>query len=368
MSSARSKFTIDLDAIAHNWKLHAEQVFPALCSAVVKADAYGLGVKEVCLSLYKAGCRAFFVASLQEAVSLRTILDEGVSIFILSGVMPGEERECLDRGFVPVLVSVEMFRRWLAVADGARARSSLKVDTGMGRFGISLAELTRLVEERVLERAGVKSILSHLACADEPGHELNQKQLERFADAKNIVSRAYPEMSYCLANSSGCALGADYHFDMVRPGIALYGSKVQGPLHESLKPVVSMALEVIQVRPLPAGEPLGYGATSVSDIPRTIAVAAGGYADGLFRSLGNSGRGFVDGHEVPIAGRITMDATMFDITAVEHLFNSPPFPQIELLGPEQGIDELARDADTVGYEVLTSLGERFKRVYLGGEE
>lgn len=365
MSSTRSKLTIDLNAVAHNWRQHAQYVSPATCAAVVKANAYGLGIAEISTALYQAGCRDFFVASMQEAFQLRALLEQDITIFILSGVFAGEEAACVEADFVPVLVSVEMLERWLSVSAGKSVRSVLKVDTGMGRLGLSSDELDKVLDTDALERAGVVMMLSHLACADVPGHELNALQLDRFNQIRHKVKSRNPNIIYSLANSSGCSLGQAYHFDMVRPGVALYGSSRQGALSSEIKPVVSLSLDVIQLRPIPAGVPIGYGATSVSECDRIIAVAAGGYADGIFRSLSNCGRGYVGSVPTPIAGRVSMDSTMFDVSEVAHL-DDRSLPKIELLGQHQGLDQLARDSGTIAYELLTSLGERFDRVYLGG--
>lgn len=382
MSSTRSKLTIDLEAVAHNWRMHAAHVAPASCSAVVKANAYGLGIAEISAALYHAGCRDFFVASLQEAFQLKVLLSADISIYILSGVFEGEEQACVDAGFIPVLVSAEMLERWLRVSNTPSARSVLKVDTGMGRLGLTVSELDKVLETDILQRAGVVMMLSHLACADEPDHELNAIQLSRFEEVKQKVSAHAPNITYSLANSSGCTLGEAYHFDMVRPGVALYGARRKGSAIGDLKPVVSLYLDVIQIKNIPAGLPVGYGATSVSDHPRTIAVAAGGYADGIFRSLSNRGRGYVGSVSAPIAGIVSMDSTMFDVSNVDGLADGlftgtasagegslnggSVTPKVELLGPNQGLDELALDSNTIPYELLTSLGERFDRVYLGG--
>lgn len=365
MSSTRSKLTIDLNAIAHNWHLHAELVGPARCSAVVKADAYGLGMAEVSLRLYKEGCRDFFVASLHEALELQPLIAGDATIYILAGVFPGEELICLAHGFVPVLVSYEMLQRWQSVVADKSPRCLLKVDTGMGRLGLSEAELRSLLATGELERAGLVGILSHLACADDAKADLNTEQLERLKSIKAELGAYYPSLSYSLANSAGCGLGEPFYFDMVRPGIGLYGSHIRGPLEDKLKAVVSLSLEVIQVKTVLAGASVGYGATSVSDSDRLIAVAAGGYADGIFRYLSNKGRGFVSGRPVTIAGAVSMDSTIFDVTAVSEYFADDVLPKIELLGVNQSIDQLARDAGTIAYEILTSMGERFERVYIG---
>lgn len=364
MSSTSSKLSIDLSAIAHNWQLHSKYVYPSKCSAVVKANGYGLGMIEVSARLYQEGCRDFFVASLQEAKQLQPEIGPDSNIFVLSGVFPGEELECAECGFIPVLVSLSMLERWVARVEQGKTKSAVKVDSGMGRLGLSLSELESAIQDSLLEKAGVDWVLSHLACADQPEHPLNQQQLDRFVEIKSLISAQLPHLKYSLCNSAGCALGEGYHFDLVRPGVGLYGSPAHGALSTGIKPVVGLDLDVIQVRDVPAGAPIGYGATSVSNTSRLIAVVAGGYADGISRSLSNRGFGYVNGVQVPIAGRVSMDSTMFDVSSVSELFEVGPFPKIELLGESQGVDQLALAADTVGYEILTSLGERFERVYV----
>lgn len=372
MSTSHCKITIDLDAIAHNWRVMNTLAGDTVCSAVVKADAYGLGVKRVAPRLYREGCRDFFVASLQEASSLKPLIPADARIYILAGVYPGEERACLLAGFIPVLVSLEMLKRWVvAKSEGAsqvNARPQnavLKVDTGMARLGLTESEFSELLTQpELIEKAGVTMLMSHLACADEPEHPFNQVQLARFDAVVKALKRIRPDIKSSLANSAGMLLGRDYWADMVRPGIALYGSNLNSSALEQIRHVVRLSMEVIQVRKVPAGAPVGYGASSVSDEERFIATVAGGYADGVFRCLSNKGAAFVQGTEVAVAGRISMDTTLFDVTQIAHLFTESPWPQIELLGAEQGIDELAETAGTVGYEILTSLGERFGREYV----
>ncbi len=361
MSSPFCELKINLGAIASNWRKLSKLSASAECAAVVKADAYGLGVSRVAPSLYGAGCRVFFVATVAEGQQLVSLIPDDSRVFILSGIYPGEEQACIDAGLIPVLLSLDMLLRWKSCHGSRDALAALKIDTGMGRLGFSAEDYRQLLlSPNLLEGVNICLVLSHLACADEPRHLLNQNQLQRFAQIKSDLASRLPKARFSLANSAGLALGDEFYFDILRPGIALYGGQASvGKLIE-LDHTVELQLKIIQTRRLVKGSSVGYGATKIFDRERLIATAAGGYADGIFRSLSNSGCGYCEGFRVPIVGRVSMDSTMFDITDV----NNPAASYIELLGAHQSIDGLARDANTISYELLTSLGERFKRTYI----
>ena len=368
MAYPTGELCVDLHAIADNWKkMNSYTGAAAECGAVVKANAYGLGVERVAPKIYHVGCRHFFVANLKEGMQLRSLVGMDAQIYVLAGCIAGAERAFIDSNLIPVIVSVEMLNRWLRCCDGdTNARSVLKVNTGMGRMGLELKEFQVLVESpEVFERAGVFMLMSHFACADERDHQLNIIQQDRFRGLLSSLVSAGVNLKASIANSAGVFLGEACHYDLVRPGIALYGGNPTPWKENPMASVVGLRLPVIQTRSLEAGEYVGYGATKKFDTPRRIAVAAGGYADGIFRSLSNRGCGWLNGHKVPIVGRISMDSTIFDVTDVPGAESLEVGYSIELLGDHISIDELADAVGTVGYEVLTSFGSRYQRCYMG---
>lgn len=368
---------VNLLAIADNWLKLKKSVGSSVdCGAVVKASAYGLGVERVAPKLYHVGCRHFFVANFKEGVQLQSLVGLDTAIYVLSGCIAGTEKEFVSRGLIPVIVSREMLERWLLIkgeeSDDAvfldslsEARCILKVDTGMGRLGLAEADFNYYLENAsLLKEAGVDILMSHLACADEPAHPLNAIQIERFGKMLSDLQAKLPNIKGSLANSAGMTQLVGAAFDLVRPGIGLYGdSSVTGQCR--VMPVVELSLPIIQLRDLPVGQSVGYGATVKFDQERKLAVVAGGYADGIFRSLGNHGFGWLRGCLVPIVGRISMDSTVFDITNVPTVDEVAVGEGIELLGAHVSVAGLAEAAGTVSYEVLTALGERYQRCYLG---
>ncbi len=373
---AAAVLTIDLAAIVANWRLLAARAAPAECAAVVKADAYGLGVAQVAPALADAGCRVFFVATLDEGIALRQILHahgEGTAlagmlaqtapaaIFVLNGAPRGCESEFLQFGLLPVLNGLDDIAAWgtLAAMLGATFPAALHVDSGMSRLGLSPAELTTLASEPDrLDGTGVILVMSHLACADEPGHALNRRQCDAFAAARARL----PAAPGSLAASSGIFLGADWACDLVRPGAALYGVNPVPGQDNPMQPVVSLTARILQVREIDTDTTVGYGATYRTRAPAVIATAAVGYADGYLRSLGNRGAGYVGNQRVPLVGRVSMDLITFDVTGVPSELVAPG-ASIELIGGKMTVDDLAAAAGTIGYEILTSLGARFARVY-----
>ena len=365
MALATGELYVDLRAIADNWNRINEMTDSSVaCGAVVKANAYGLGVERIAPQLYSAGCRHFFVANLKEAIQLQSLVGLETKIYVLTGSNAGSEAAFVERKLIPVIVSLEMLERWAKISEG-KAGSVLKVNTGMGRLGLEEQDLDHVIQQPgIIRRAGVNFLMSHLACADDAKHPLNHIQIERFASLHSKMRRAGITLKTTFANSSGIFLDVKTHGDLVRPGIALYGgnpTKNENPM----SPVVSLELPIIQLRHLPAGESVGYGATRIFSSPRVIAVVAGGYADGLLRSLSNRAHGFLRGRKVPLVGRISMDSCMFDVTEVSKSSDILMSDAIELLGPNNSIDALAHAADTISYEILTSLGSRYHRCYVG---
>ena len=330
---------------------------------MLKADAYGLGADRVAPALHRAGCRTFFVALLAEARALRALLPADATILVLNGLVAGTEAECAGLDIVPVINSLAQLARWRdeAARRDAALPLALQVDTGMSRFGLSPAELDTLAgaPERA---AGLRPFLlmSHLACADTPEHACNARQLARFAQ----VGAAFPGMRTSLAASSGIFLGAGFHGALVRPGAALYGVAPTAGAANPMRPVVRLDARCVQVRRIEAGETVGYGATFTAARATMVATLAAGYADGFLRAASNRGAAAFDGRLLPILGLVSMDCITVDA--------GPPGATAlregdlaELIGPTRTLGAVARDAGTIPYEVLTALGRRYARRYVG---
>lgn len=346
---ASGTLTIDLDALVRNWKaLDAASGGGVETGAVVKADGYGLDAGRVARALAGAGARKFFVAVAAEAAALREVLGRGPEIHVFSGHMAGDTDMIHDLDLIPMLNSVEQLTRHLEALPGAPF--GLQLDTGMNRLGMEPAEWAAVAE--IALTAGPALIMSHLACADEPDHPQNAEQLAVFRAMTDGCG-----VPRSLAATGGILLGPEYHFDVTRPGIGLYG----GLPFEDAEPVAHLTLPVIQTRELEAGESVGYGASFVAEEPMVAATVSGGYADGLIRAMGPRGHMFHDGVPCKILGRVSMDLITVDIT---HLPYAPA--ELEMLGGDQGVDDLAEAAGTIGYEILTSLGARYARRYTGG--
>ena len=344
---ATASLSIDLDAIAANWRA-LDRLTPSgvQTAAVVKADAYGLGSARVVRALAQAGARRFFVAVAEEGAAVRQALGPGPQICILSGHMAGDTEMIHDLDLTPMLNSVDQVTRHLESLPGQPF--GVQLDTGMNRLGMEEAEW-EAVAPFVLE-AGPELLMSHLACADEPEHPMNEVQLQAFHAMTDGTG-----VPRSLAATGGIFLGPRYQFDLTRPGVGLYGGLPFAQAH----PVVRLSLPVIQTREVAMGEPVGYSNTWVADRPTVIATVSGGYADGLLRSL--SGKALLwDGDTpCPLVGRVSMDLITVDIG---HL---PQVPRtLDILGPHQGVDQLAAIGSTIGYEILTSLGNRYARCYV----
>ncbi|MFJ7440990.1 alanine racemase [Methylorubrum thiocyanatum] len=360
-TSASAILTVDLAAIVENYRLLRNQVGASACAAVVKADAYGLGVAHVAPALAGAGCRQFFVAHLDEGVTLRRILGPEVDIAVLHGAPSGSEPECLAHSLVPVLNDEAQRLAWKAQAErrGEPLPAMLQFDTGMARFGYSVADAIELLREpQALEGIDLRLVMSHLACADDPADPANAAQRELF----DSLRRKLPSVPASLAASSGIFLGPDYHFDMVRPGAALFGVNPRLGRSNPMLPVVGLRARVVQVRSVPTGTPIGYGHARVTSRPSRLATVAVGYADGFFRSASDSGLAVVDDHRLPVLGRVSMDSIVVDVTDVPPSSLGPAV-FVEIIGPHRGVDDVASAAGTIGYEVLTALGHRFHRTY-----
>jgi alanine racemase len=343
---ASATLTIDLDAIAANWRALDRMTGPGVqTAAVVKADAYGLGVTRVVRALANAGARRFFVAAAEEGAAVRQALGPGPQISVLSGHMPGDTEMIHDLDLTPMLNSLEQITRHLESLPGHPF--GVQLDTGMNRLGVELLEWQAVAP--ILVDAGPELLMSHLACADEPDHPANAAQLKIFHEMTDGTG-----LPRSLSATGGILLGPRYHFDLTRPGVGLYG----GRPHEAALPVVTLSLPVIQTREVAPGESVGYGCTWVAERPSLIATVAAGYADGLPRTLSNRALLWDGDTACPLVGRVSMDMITVDITDL------PEVPrELDILGPNQPVDVLADIAGTIGYELLTALGPRYTRRY-----
>jgi len=364
--AACSLLTIDLTAVTDNWRLLRDRAAPAACAAVVKADAYGLGIDPVAPALADAGCTLFFVATLDEGLRLRGLLPPG-EVAVLGGLLPGTATIFLRDRLIPVLNDLGQVERWRAetAKAGQAAPAILHVETGMNRLGLDPAEAGMLAADpALLDGIEITNVMTHMACADEPAHPLNAAQLARFRAALAAVRGAAPGVKGSLAASSAIFLGPDYHFGLVRPGAALYGVNPTPGAPNPMRQAVRLEGRVLQVRHVDSGEGVGYGTTRRCDRPSKIATVATGYADGYLRALSNRGVARIAGHEIPMIGRVSMDLLTFDVTDLPEGLVYPG-GLVELLGDGYTPDDAARDAGTIGYEILTSLGNRYARRYIG---
>jgi alanine racemase len=347
---------IDLGAIVANWRLLAAKAATAACAAVVKANGYGLGAVPVARALMGAGCRRFFVATLDEGIALRAALGGAPDIGVFNGPLPGSAAEFAAARLIPVLNDPGQLEPWAALATPGKPRPIIHIDTGLSRLGLSSAEFEACLER--IAAVSASTLISHLACAETPTHPLNGAQHARFVAAKQLL----PHLEAGLAASSGIFLGQEFHFDLVRPGAALYGVNPCPGATNPMRPAVRLAAKIIQVRKIDSGESVGYGAAHIMDGPGMLATAAIGYADGWPRSLSQRGCGWLAGIRVPLLGRLSMDLATFDVSAAppSELY---PGNMIELIGEHYGVDDAAADAGTIGYEILTALGARYHRIY-----
>lgn len=356
--------TIDLGAIVRNWQALDKVSGKALTGAVVKADAYGTGIKATSRALYKAGARFFFVATPDEGVALRAAVPNAY-IFVLDGLVPRTAKDYAAHGLMPVLASMSQLTEWLdfCLNRSAAAPAALHFDTGFNRVGFRVKE-AELVK-RELDQSGFQPqmIMSHFACADQPSHEMTRKQNGLFQGILN----QFPDIPASLANSAGLMASKDYHYHMVRPGIAVYGGRAINGRPNPMASVISMGVPILQIKDARIGETVGYGAAYRLRRDTRLAIIGMGYADGYFRALSGiggqvGGKVVVNGTLVPVIGRISMDMTAIDLTDVPGLVQ--PGDLVEVLGPHIGVDDVADGARTIGYEVLTTLNGRFPRRYV----
>lgn len=361
--------TIDLVAIQSNWlKLQTIGV-GARVAGVIKANAYGLGASQVGNALYAVGCREFFLASVDEALAARDFLPSDAIIYVLGGIRAGDEHLLIESNLIPVLCSSSAIAGWATATAslGSCAPSAIKVNTGMTRFGLDIREFESLCDDANLLRAiNPVLLMSHLACADEPEHPLNLQQQARFSACAKLIRPLLPKLRFSLANSSGIFLGDDWHFDLLRPGAALYGINSVPNNPSPMLPVVRLSLPIVQVRRLDTTAAIGYGSSVTLPEGARIAVVAGGYADGLHRTLGLQPEGYLQGQLVRSVGRMSMDSTMFDISSLELPIDQLLGLEIEVINPSLSLEYLSKKNALLGYEGLTSLGARYPREYLAG--
>ena len=356
--------TISLAAAAANYRQLAAKSAPAQTAAAVKADAYGLGMARLAPALAAAGCDFFYTAHLDEALALRACLPEA-AIAVLHGIGTADYPLAARHNLLPVLCDLGAIQGWhtLAKALDQTLPAIIHLDTGMNRLGLPADETARLIADQTpLHNLAIRYWLSHLACADEPAHPLNAEQLGLFRRYR----AALPPAPASFANSSGIFLGPAYHFSQTRPGCALYGINPVPAHPNPMRPVATLRAPVLQHRPLLPGAPVGYGASWRSKRLGKLAVLPVGYADGFIRSLGDRGMVHFGPHAAPVVGRVSMDLITVDVTDVPEALCQPGM-MAELFGTRQSVDAVAAAAGTIGYEILTNLGSRYRRVYEGEE-
>ncbi|WP_336294585.1 alanine racemase [Bartonella sp. CB169] len=354
--------TIDIGALIANYRTLTQRVTPVECSAVVKANAYGLGADKIAPALYQAGCRTFFIAKIEEALQLKALLPSNVTLALLNGFPRTAEELVAQSGIVPVLNSWDTIESWqtLCQEKGKRFPAILKIDTDMNRLGLDQKELQRLIKQPTLfEKAEIKYIISHLANGNNATHSSNYAQLATFKAALAQL----PVCKASLANSGGIFLGSDFYFDLVRPGIALYGIDPLGKHPTPLKPVLKLESQVIKSRYIDAGAAVGYEGSFITRRPSTLVIISIGYADGWLRALSNKGAVYFKGHKLPIVGYISMNSIIVDATDLE--YEKPQRDDwVELIGTHQTLEKVSADANTIPHEILTSLGSHYKRIYI----
>lgn len=354
---------IDLDALAANYRYCSERLKPAVCAAVVKADAYGLGIREIAPALREAGCRQFFTATHREGVSLRKLLPDA-EIFVFEGVMDHSQDVFCEHHLVPVLISPAHCALWAEQARklGRVLPAVIHLDTGMTRLGLGESELGEVLERHDdLHWLEIRYVLTHFACADDPASDLNQQQLDRFERLRRLL----PPAPSSIGNSAGGLLDGRFAGDMARLGIALYGGQPYLDGMPPLKPVLRVQSRILQVHEIEPGTTVGYGATFTAQSRMRIATVGTGYADGYPWSLANRGVASSGGHRLPVVGRVSMDLITLDVTGVPSEFVQPGC-MVDLIGPDISLEEVAERAGTINYEILTRLSQRARREFLGG--
>ncbi|NOJ48279.1 alanine racemase [Bradyrhizobium archetypum] len=366
--TATGILTVDLDAIVANWRKLEKTAVPAECAGVVKADAYGCGAEQVARALSAAGCKTFFVATLDEARIVRAAVPAAASIYVLDGFFQNTGAAYAEIDCKPVIGDLNELAEWdvFCRRSGWSGGAAIHIDTGMNRLGLTVTEAQGIIPRINAGDHGITLVMSHLASAELLHNPANARQLAAFREIASLFSG----VPASLANSSGVFLGAQFQFDLVRPGCAIYGINPTPEADNPMQPVVELKARIVQIRNVERGDTVGYGGTWTARRPTRIAIVSAGYADGYFRaaSANDGTRGaevVVASKRCPVAGRISMDLMAIDVTDVDknavrrgHM--------VTLIGEGITVDELAHHYGTIGYEVLTSLGKRYARVYKGG--
>ena len=367
LATATGVLTIDLDAIVANWRKLEKTAVPAECAGVVKADAYGCGAAEVSRALASAGCKTFFVATLDEARIVRAVLPPA-TIYVLDGFFQNAGDAYAKIDCRPVIGDLNELAEWdvFCRRSGWNGGAAIHIDTGMNRLGLTVTEAQGIIPRINAGDHGITLVMSHLASAELVNNQTNARQLAAFRE----IASHFTNVPASLSNSSGIYLGAQFQFDMVRPGAALYGVNPTPEADNPMQPVVELKARIIQTRNVERGETVGYGGTWTARRPTKLAIISAGYADGYFRaaSANDGTRGaevMVAGKRCPVAGRISMDLIAVDITDLP-ANAARRGHMVTLIGEGITVDELAHHFGTIGYEVLTSLGHRYARIYKGG--
>ncbi|HRK62964.1 MAG TPA: alanine racemase [Terricaulis sp.] len=338
---------MDAHAIVENWRFFKQRAPSAATAAVVKADGYGLGAETAARALAQAGARVFFTATLNEALAVRAVLGDGPQILVLNGANANDAESFAGARITPVLNSLAQIKAW-----AGRGPAALHIDTGMNRLGIGPEELAPAAV--ALKGASLVLVMSHLACGSQLDHAMNETQRQRFVDAASL----FPKAPLSLAATAGALMGAPFHFDLIRPGVGLYGSGGLDADNPSLHAAATIEAPILQVRDVEAGETFGYGATYTAPKKMRTATVALGYADGFLRALGGRGYGFLGGQKRPILGRVSMDLTILDVTGCAEAVSGA---MVEFLGANAPLDEVAALAGTAPYEMLTTFAGTVRR-------
>lgn len=355
------RLTLDLGAIAANYRRLCAMYPASRIGVVVKADAYGLGASQIAPMLAGQGARDFFVAHLAEALALKPLLPPDAVLFVLNGLAPGSERRCAEAGILPVLNTPEQARAWyaLTIDQASTFPAALQVDTGMSRLGLNEEELDEVLGwPNFAGQVNIRLLMTHMACADTPGAPANADQMRRFAG----FAARLPSVPRSLANSAAAMFLPEIAGDVLRPGLVLYGVD-PGAGASEMQPAIRLDARIIQLRAIPAGTGVGYGFDYIADRPLRIATLSAGYADGWPRALSSKGAVWFEGHRLPILGRVSMDSCVVDVTNVPEA-RIRPGDRVELIGPHQSVSDLADGLATTPHEILTSLGRRFARSYI----
>ena len=353
---------IDLKSICHNFKTIKKKVSKnCIVAATVKANAYGLGVKQVSKSLIKHKCKDFFVATLMEGIELRSY-NKSVHIYILNGLDSGKCSIYKKHKLTPVLNSIKQIKEYEIYQSKIKKSMDaiIHFDTGMSRLGLDEDETKKLIDNKnnILKKTNIKYIMSHLACGDDPKNKKNNEQLKMFRK----ISKSFKNIKMTLANSAGVLLGKNYHFDMVRPGISIYGGNALKNEKNTYKHVIKLTAKLIQIRQIKKGSTVGYGATYKAKQKMIVGSISIGYADGLNRLFSNNMKCYYKKKKINLIGRVSMDLVTLDLSKF-HLEDIQINNQIEIINDQNNINQICMNIGTIPYEILTSLGHRYSRKY-----